>query len=183
MKYDIVALGEILIDFAPAGRDDAGDLMFIRKAGGAPLNLLATVAKYGGKTAFIGKVGADMFGDFLKTTLDGVGVDRTYLKTDEVRALAVRLTLILALVSPLHSYLHAVYFTIRSGGKTLITFLFDSGYVWLVNVILAFVLCRFTALPLPLVYLIVHFSDAAKAVMGCAFVKKGSWATDLTQNN
>ena len=106
-----------------------------------------------------------------------------YNTTDEVRALAVRLTLILALVSPLHSYLHAVYFTIRSGGKTLITFLFDSGYVWLVNVILAFVLCRFTALPLPLVYLIVHFSDAAKAVMGCAFVKKGSWATDLTQNN
>ena len=84
MKYDIVALGEILIDFAPAGVDDAGDAVFIRKAGGAPLNLLATVAKYGGKTAFIGKVGADMFGDFLKTTLDGVGVDRTYLKTDEV---------------------------------------------------------------------------------------------------
>ena len=82
MKYDIVALGEVLIDFAPAGRDDAGDLMFIRKAGGAPLNLLATVSKYGGKTAFIGKVGADMFGDFLKETLDSIGVDRSYLMTD-----------------------------------------------------------------------------------------------------
>lgn len=82
MKYDIVALGEILIDFAPAGMDDAGDAMFVRKAGGAPLNLLATVAKYGGKTAFIGKVGADMFGEFLKGTLDSVGVDRQYLLTD-----------------------------------------------------------------------------------------------------
>ena len=82
MKYDIVALGEILIDFAPAGRDDAGDAMFVRKAGGAPLNLLATVSKYGGKTAFIGKVGADMFGDFLKGTLDSIGVDRQYLLTD-----------------------------------------------------------------------------------------------------
>lgn len=82
MKYDIVALGEILIDFAPAGVDDAGDAMFIRKAGGAPLNLLATIAKYGGKTAFLGKVGNDMFGCFLKETLDGVGVDRQYLKVD-----------------------------------------------------------------------------------------------------
>lgn len=84
MKYDITALGEILIDFAPGGQDDAGDAMFIRKAGGAPLNLLATIAKYGGKTAFIGKVGADMFGDFLKETLDGVGVDRRYLATDPI---------------------------------------------------------------------------------------------------
>ena len=64
MQYDITALGEILIDFTPAGQDAAGDLVFARKAGGAPVNLLATVAKYGGKTAFIGKVGQDMFGQF-----------------------------------------------------------------------------------------------------------------------
>ena len=85
MKYDIVALGEILIDFAPAGVDDAGDAMFIRKAGGAPLNLLATVARYGGRTAFLGKVGKDMFGSFLKNTLDDVGVDSQYLSVDPIR--------------------------------------------------------------------------------------------------
>jgi Na+-driven multidrug efflux pump len=105
-----------------------------------------------------------------------------YNTTEEVRTLAVELTLILAVASPLHSYLHAVYFTLRSGGKTLITFLFDSGYVWCVNVVLAFFLCRFTALSLPLVYLIVHLSDSAKAVLGCFFVRNGGWATDLTQN-
>ena len=85
MKYDVVALGEILIDCAPAGVDDAGDAMFIRKAGGAPLNLLATVARYGGKTAFLGKVGKDMFGSFLKSTLDDVGVDSQYLSVDPIR--------------------------------------------------------------------------------------------------
>ena len=63
MRYDITALGEILIDFTPSGSDAAGDLIF---AGGAPVNLLATVSKFGGKTAFIGKVGNDMFGSFLR---------------------------------------------------------------------------------------------------------------------
>ena len=45
MRYDITALGEILIDFTPSGSDAAGDLIFARKAGGAPVNLLATVSK------------------------------------------------------------------------------------------------------------------------------------------
>lgn len=85
MKYDISAIGEILIDFAPAGKDDAGDAAFVRKAGGAPLNMLATVSKFGGKTAFIGKVGKDMFGEFLAQTLDSAGVDGTYLKVDNER--------------------------------------------------------------------------------------------------
>ena len=56
-KYDITALGEILIDFVPDGVDSVGDMRFIRKAGGAPLNVLATAARAGLKTAFIGKVG------------------------------------------------------------------------------------------------------------------------------
>ena len=106
---------------------------------------------------------------------------RIYNTTDEVRSLAVALTLVLALASPLHSYLHASYFTIRSGGKTLITFLFDSGYVWAVNVVLAYLLCRFTSLSLVAVYLIVHFSDLAKAVLAFFVVRSGCWATDLTK--
>jgi len=59
-KYDITALGEILIDFVPDGVDSVGDMRFIRKAGGAPLNVLATAARAGLKTAFIGKVGNDL---------------------------------------------------------------------------------------------------------------------------
>ena len=84
MKYDITALGEILIDFTPSGRDSAGDLIFARKAGGAPVNLLATVSKFGGKTAFIGKVGNDMFGSFLRETLKNAGVSDEGLITDNL---------------------------------------------------------------------------------------------------
>lgn len=82
MKYDITALGDILIDFSPMGVDDAGDPVFVRKAGGAPLNLLATVAKFGGKTAFIGKVGEDMFGRYLAQVLRDNGIDDRALVLD-----------------------------------------------------------------------------------------------------
>ncbi len=84
MKYDITALGEILIDFTPFGKDDDGDLLFSRKAGGAPLNLLATVSKYGGKTAFIGKVGNDLFGAFLRKTVKQAGISDEALITDAI---------------------------------------------------------------------------------------------------
>ena len=86
MKYDITALGEILIDFTPSGKDSAGDLIFARKAGGAPVNLLATVSKFGGKTAFIGKVGNDMFGSFLRETLKNAGVSDDGLITDNLHS-------------------------------------------------------------------------------------------------
>lgn len=82
MKYDVTALGDILIDFSPLGVDEAGDPVFVRKAGGAPLNLLATVAKFGGKTAFIGKVGEDMFGRYLAQVLRDNGIDDRALILD-----------------------------------------------------------------------------------------------------
>lgn len=69
--FDIVALGELLIDFTPAGQSAAGNELFERNPGGAPANVLAAVTKLGGKSAFIGKVGDDQFGRFLKATLDG----------------------------------------------------------------------------------------------------------------
>lgn len=81
-KYDITALGEILIDFVPDGVDSVGDMRFIRKAGGAPLNVLATAARAGLKTAFIGKVGNDLPGEFLIETVKGCGIDCNYLKKD-----------------------------------------------------------------------------------------------------
>ena len=106
---------------------------------------------------------------------------KIYNTTDEVRTLAVSFTLIMALVSPIHAYLHAAYFTIRSGGKTLVTFIFDSGYIWCVNVVLAFTLARFSPLSAPLVYLIVQGADLAKIPIGAALVGRGKWATDMTK--
>lgn len=83
-KFDIVSLGEILIDFVPDGYDSFGDEKFLCKAGGAPLNVLATCAKFGLKTAFIGKVGNDIFGKKLIKTLDENGIDSSSVITDKV---------------------------------------------------------------------------------------------------
>ncbi len=82
MKYDICALGEILIDMSPIGNDASGDPKFAAKAGGAPLNLLATASKFGMSTVFIGKVGDDVFGRQLKDTINTCGIDSAGLITD-----------------------------------------------------------------------------------------------------
>lgn len=67
--YDVVALGEILIDFTPCGISEAGQRLFEQNPGGAPANVLTALSKFGRKIAFIGKVGKDMHGVFLKEVL------------------------------------------------------------------------------------------------------------------
>ena len=74
-NWDVVALGELLIDFTPAGLSPAGMKLFEQNPGGAPANMLTAVARSGLKTAFIGKIGADMHGDFLRSTLEGIPID------------------------------------------------------------------------------------------------------------
>ncbi len=73
--YDVVALGEILIDFTPYQAADAGAPVFRANPGGAPANVLAMLSKMGRKTAFIGKVGPDMFGKQLRAVLKELGID------------------------------------------------------------------------------------------------------------
>ena len=73
------------------------------------------------------------------------------------------------------------YFTLRSGGKTLLSFLFDSVSMWAVNLPVAWVLAHLTALPLVTVYLIVQCVDALKTVVGLVLVKKGIWINNLAQ--
>ena len=72
---DVAALGECLIDFTPNGENAQGIALFARNPGGAPANVLAMNARLGGKTAFIGKVGHDMFGKMLRRTLQEEGID------------------------------------------------------------------------------------------------------------
>lgn len=74
-RFDVAALGELLIDFTPAGVSEQGTALLERNAGGAPANVLAMLARLGKKTAFIGKVGRDSFGLFLKKTLEDSGID------------------------------------------------------------------------------------------------------------
>lgn len=73
--YDIVALGETLIDFTPSGYNDMGIELFSCNPGGAPANVLAMCAKLGGRTAFVGMVGNDKFGLFLERTMREAGID------------------------------------------------------------------------------------------------------------
>lgn len=82
-KYDVVALGELLIDFTQNGTSEQGNSLFEANPGGAPCNVLAMVSKLGHKTAFVGKVGKDSFGKQLKDTLEEVGIDATHLSMDE----------------------------------------------------------------------------------------------------
>ena len=81
-NLDVVALGELLIDFTPAGLSDTGMRLFEQNPGGAPANMLTAVSRVGLKTAFIGKIGADMHGDFLRSVLETVPIDTRGLITD-----------------------------------------------------------------------------------------------------
>lgn len=81
-SYDVAALGEILIDFTSAGVSSAGQALFERNPGGAPANVAVAIARLGGRSAFIGKTGKDLFGNFLEQTLRETGVDTCSLKSD-----------------------------------------------------------------------------------------------------
>ncbi len=84
--YDVVALGELLIDFTPSGKSGQGNDLFEANPGGAPCNVLSMLSKCNKSTAFIGKVGNDIFGHLLKNTLKEVGIDDTGLRmSDDVR--------------------------------------------------------------------------------------------------
>ena len=81
--FDIVALGELLIDFTESGKSSDGMKLFEQNPGGAPANLLTAASHLGYKTAFIGKVGADMHGRFLKETLKREGIDTGCVVEDD----------------------------------------------------------------------------------------------------
>ena len=82
-KYDVIALGELLIDFTMNGQSEQGNNMFEACPGGAPCNVLALLNKMGKKTAFIGKVGKDQFGALLRDTITEAVIDASNLMVDE----------------------------------------------------------------------------------------------------
>ena len=77
------------------------------------------------------------------------------------------------------AFLHASYFTLRSGGNTIITFLFDSVFMWIVSVPLAYVTTRYTSLSIAYVYIIVQGVDIIKCIIGFVLVKKGIWLNNI----
>ena len=104
-------------------------------------------------------------------------------KTEQlVKDYATAFLRIAALCMPLNAFTHASYFTLRSGGKTIITFLFDSVFVWVVNIPLAYGLCHFTGLPIIPVILICSLAEAIKCVIGFILVKKGVWLNNIVND-
>jgi len=102
-----------------------------------------------------------------------------YNTTDEVRSIAAGLLRIVGLAAPIHSFCNASYFTLRSGGKTWITFMFDAGYLWVISIPLARILSIHTVWPILLVYAICEFIDITKALMGGIMIKKGVWINNI----
>lgn len=107
---------------------------------------------------------------------------KLYKTTDEVKSLATQFIVISALYMPIGAFMNAAYFTLRSGGKTVITFLFDSVYVWLVSIPLAFYSTRSTIYPIVLIYLICQFVDIIKCVIGYILVKKNVWLHNIVMD-
>lgn len=104
-----------------------------------------------------------------------------YNTSDEVRTLAQYFMVVSALCMPLQAVLNVSYFTLRSGGRTVITFLFDSVFVWVVTIPLAYVLSRYTGLHIVLVYFCCQSVDIVKCVIGCVLLKKGVWLNRIVE--
>lgn len=104
---------------------------------------------------------------------------RIFNTTEDVRLLSSQLILLSSVFMPLGAYTLPAYFTLRSGGKTFITFLFDSGSIWAMMVPLAFCLTRFTHLTIIPVYILCNSVEIIKCAIGKYMIQKGSWIQNL----
>ena len=105
---------------------------------------------------------------------------KIYNTTEQVQQLAMWLICINAVMMPFNSYTNATYFTLRSGGQTFITFLFDSCFVWVVCIPLAYCLSRFTSLPIIPLFAICQGTDLLKCTIGAMMLRQGKWIQNLT---
>ena len=109
-------------------------------------------------------------------------VPQLYNVGPEVRDLTRRLLIVAGLSLPVHSFAHVTYFTIRSGGRTVITFLFDALYTWVVTVTLAFCLTRFTSLDILQIYFCIQFIDIVKVIIGLIMLRSDFWARNVVSD-
>ncbi len=112
------------------------------------------------------------------TAFSGV-FPKLYNTTDDIREMAKMFMIITALFFPIQGFLNALYFTLRSGGKTLVTFLFDSVFTWAASIPASFLLCEFSALPILAIYAIVQSLDIIKVIIGSILIKKGVWISNI----
>ncbi|MCI8378380.1 MAG: MATE family efflux transporter [Lachnospiraceae bacterium] len=108
---------------------------------------------------------------------------RLYNTSQQIRLIAGEMIQINALVMPLQAFLHATYFTIRSGGRTWITFLFDSAYTWCVAIPFAFCIVHFTSFDIIIIYLMYCSLDIIKATVGFILLKRGIWVRNIVEES
>ena len=106
-----------------------------------------------------------------------------YRTTDEVRRLATWFMRVGAIYMPFNAIIHSCYFTIRSGGRTFITMLFDSVYTCAVCVPYAYFMVHYTGLSIELIYPLCYLTDVLKCVVGILIVRSGSWAKNMVKHN
>ena len=109
-------------------------------------------------------------------------IPQIYNTSLEVKALASQLLKIAACMLPIISIYYSSYFTMRAGGKTFLTFLFDSGYTFVVTFMSALLLTRLTSLPILTIYLLVQCVDIPKATLGLVLVRKGIWVHNIVSD-
>lgn len=102
-----------------------------------------------------------------------------YNTSETVRGTATQLLFVVGILMPFFAFAHGTYFTLRSGGKTMITLVFDCGFTWGLAFPLAFVLSRFTAMPIVPMFLCVQLLDVIKCIIGFILVKKGVWINNI----
>lgn len=102
-----------------------------------------------------------------------------YATEESIKELARNFIVIAAAVMPLNAFCHCTYFTLRSGGKTVVTFLFDSVYTWVLVIPVATFLAKYTTLPIVLVFFLVQSLEFVKAIIGFFMVKSGVWLQNI----
>lgn len=108
-------------------------------------------------------------------------IPRIYNTTPTAKAIAVNMLYVSAFMMPFCSFTNDAYFTLRSGGKTIITFLFDSGFTWCVNVPLAFILSRFTDMPILGMYICIQSLEFIKCTVGYILLRSRRWVNNLVR--
>ena len=103
-----------------------------------------------------------------------------YQTSDEIKHLATILILIGAITLPVQAFNTCCYFTLRAGGKIVLTLFFDGFYIWIIKLPLAFILVHYTMLSIPLIYFIVMGIDIFKSAVGYILVDKGIWLKNMT---
>lgn len=106
-----------------------------------------------------------------------------YNTEESIRQLAKSFIMISAAVMPLCAFCHATYFTLRSGGKTIITFLFDSAYTWVLIIPFATLLAKHTTLSITLVFFLVQFTEIIKVIIGFFMVRSDSWLQNIVNES